>query len=31
MVTYLIMSLTISSLMNLYNRKVQFKGNAWAA
>ena len=28
MVTYLIMSLTISSLMNLYNRKVQFKGNA---
>ena len=28
MVTYLIMSLTISLLMNIYNRTVQFKGNA---
>ena len=28
MVTYLIMSLTISVLMNFYNRMVQFKGNA---
>lgn len=28
MVTYLLMSLTISLLMNIYNRSVQFKGNA---
>jgi ABC-type amino acid transport system permease subunit len=28
MVTYLIMSLTISVFMNFYNRMVQFKGNA---
>jgi hypothetical protein len=31
MVTYLTISLTISLFMNIYNKAVQFKGNAWAA